>query len=117
MKKFLGFLLLCVPGVVRAANIESYNHLASTFVNTAFTNRLITNTHPGSIFIGVVIGSVTTGGSLVIYDSSGTATNQIANISLSNVQDPRFEIKLSSGLTITTAGVTNGVTLLFKRRD
>jgi hypothetical protein len=53
---------------------------------------------------------------LTVYDSSRTATSPIARIGLTTVGAYYFDVKISSGLTYTTATNTQGVTILYQPR-
>ena len=61
------------------------------------------------------------GGSIALYDSSATATNQIANIGFGTPGagvgggwTVPIEVRVSSGITYTTSGNTTGVTIIYK---
>ena len=70
-------------------------------------------TGPNTDFRGVLIGSNTFGGLVTIYDSSGTSTNIVAKIGCDTAKELHYNVRLSSGLTYTTSGCTNGVTILY----
>lgn len=119
MKRFFLFLLLV--GLARvtanAAAIESYNLLTASYTETTDTIRNIPQTPPGTIFMGVVVGSTGTlqSGTLKVYNSSGTATNQITSITLNSLGVYPFEVLLSSGLSYATTTSNSAVTILYKK--
>lgn len=116
MKRFFVLLtLLGAPHLGYAAFIESFNLATSSYVDTNEGPRVIPNTPPGTVLLYVNVSSATTAGTLKIYNSSGVASGQIANISLGSVGHYRYEVLLSSGLTYTSATATNGVTIVYKR--
>lgn len=63
----------------------------------------------------VIISSTATAGSIKIYDSSATATHQIAEISMSAVHSYDFDLYISSGLTYTTTSNTGSITLIYTK--
>lgn len=65
----------------------------------------------------IIISSATSGGSITIYDSKGSATNAIGICDLTTVNVYPFNVAISSGLTYTTTGNTNGVTIIFRARQ
>lgn len=66
--------------------------------------------------VAVIVSSPTALGTITIYDSSGTATGKIGTIHCGTVQDPSFNVRLSSGLTYSSLGCSNGVTIIYKKR-
>ncbi len=116
MKKlFLAALILSFPVISKAANVEGYNILYGSNTLTNEGPRLIPNTPPGTILMRVNVASVSAGGTLVIYNSSGVAVNPVVNIDLGARGMYVYEIKLSSGLTYTTTNNVGGVNFTFKR--
>jgi hypothetical protein len=116
MKKLFLFLtLLGAPHLGMAANIESYNLGSSSYIATNEGPVRIPNTRPGTVLLYVAVGTASAGGTLRIYDSSGVASGQIANITLGTVGFYRYDVVLSSALTYTSANATNGVTLIYKK--
>lgn len=116
MKKLLFISLLFLVSQSHAAWVESFNMADSCYTATNQGPIVIPNTPPGTVLLGVVVASTSsTLGTLKIYDSSGVASGQLANIDLGRNGDYTFEVRLSSGLTYTTANNTGGITLIFKR--
>lgn len=113
MKKvFTLFAFMLCAGVSYAGGPEVNK---SSYTVTAETTKRIAATEKGNMLYAVVVGSATPGSVLTIYDSSGTATNTIATISLHIARDYNFNVLLSSGLTYTTsAAPTNGLTILWR---
>lgn len=114
-KILLSLTLLFSPITLKAAFIESFNTFDSSYTVTNETTKLIFNTPPGTVLAQINVSSVSTGGLLQVYDSSDTATNKIANVTLATVGSYRYEVRLSSGLTYTTTGNGAGVTIIYKR--
>jgi hypothetical protein len=117
MKKlfFVASLFLSLTSISKAANVEGYNRLSGSFTITNEGPRVVPNTLPGTILMYVNVSSPSTNGTLRIYNSSGVASNQIANIDLNASGMYRYEVILSSGLTYTTTNNAGGVTFTFKR--
>ena len=121
-KKIIVFLaLLMGVSFVRAGSLdEIFQSNRGSFTMTNETARLIPNTPPGTIFVGVVVGSAMPQGSgILIYDSSGQASNQVGFVTGYSVGSAQFQanynIRLSSGLTYTTIGNSSGFTILYKK--
>lgn len=115
MKKLFLFLLTFATLSACYAYWDTVGVYDSTYTITNDGPVLIPNTPPGTIFVGVNVGSVSTTGMLRVYSSSGGATNQIANVSLGTVMGYAYNVRISSGITYTTTGNAGGVTLIFKR--
>ena len=120
MKRFLvaPIVVLTLLGAVNlsmAAWVESFNQASSTYTITSEGPAYIPQTLPGTVLLYVNVSSPSTNGTLKIYNSSGLASGQIANIDLGARDSYRYEIVLSSGLTYTTTGNVGGVTIIYKR--
>lgn len=115
MKKILLFLGLTALSSTSFAYWDTVGNFKSSYTITNEQNALIPRTVPGSIFVGVILPTTTTNATLKIYDSSGTANNQIANIDMARSGAYRYDVVLSSGLTYSISNNANGVTILYKR--
>lgn len=112
MKKLLLLTILVSLGLTSAALAYEQRTMYSSFTTTNDTLQRIPNART---IERVVASSVTTGGLLKIYDSSATATNQIAAVTLNSANFYPFEVQLSSGLTYSTTGNANGVTIIYTK--
>lgn len=117
MKKLLFFAaLFLVPSAVKAGTQESYNLFQSSYVTQSVSLRLIPAVLPNSVFYGVVVGTTASGGRVQIFDSSGTSTNQFADIATGVQGFYPYSVLLSSGITYTTTGIGNGgITLIYRK--
>ena len=78
------------------------------------TNETKANIVDVEFFKSIIVSSASTGGSVTIYDSIKSTQNIIGIVDLSDKGVYDFELYVSSGLTYTTLGNTNGV--IFKIR-
>lgn len=115
MKKIALVLFALVFSSLTYAYWDTVGVYDSSYTITNEGPVVITNTPPGTIFVGVVIGSATSNGTLKVYNSSGVASNQIANINLGSIMGYAYNIRVSSSITYTTTNNTGGVTIIFKR--
>ena len=120
MKKILFAAgLLFMGSVSHAAWTDSSLLNKSSFTNTNESLAMISSrTLPGGILRGVVVSSSMANGVLTIYDSLGAASGTIAVLSLYNGNTSGafyipFDVRISSGLTYTTAGNTVGVSIIY----
>ena len=117
MRKVLFVLSLLFHGNLMAAwnDADLINQASFTLANPSLAN--IKGTRPGDVLRGVILSTETK--LLVnIYDSSGTSTNQIASLGVSTVgiinsEYIPFNVRVSSGLTISISGNTKGVTFIY----
>lgn len=107
------FFLLA--GVSRAAYVESFVAGSASYTQTSDSLVVIPRSFPGTVLIGVLIGTPTAAGSIKVYDSSGSATNQLGNIDLGARFYAPFDVKITSGITYTTTGNSGGITILYKK--
>lgn len=118
MKKFLLFLLMASLTKACLAYWDTVEMYQSSYTAANNTTTVLANTPPGTVFAGVVI-STSVGGTLKVYDSSGAASGQIANLLLSGNGEGSFcipfNVVVSSGITYTTTGNSGGITFIFKR--
>lgn len=80
----------------------------STYTATADVAQHIVGANGGAILGSVIISSVGSSGSIIVYDSSNTTTSGreiLANISANSVGQYRFDVEADLGLTYTTAGI------------
>lgn len=117
MKKLL-FSLLALVGLSTFSHADIQGVYKSSFTQTDESLRIMrpaTGT-PLSLH-GIIVSSASAvGGLITVYDSSGTATNTIARVSLVNLGAYYFDVKISSGLTYTTSTNSMGVTILYQPR-
>lgn len=105
MKRIFYLLLLVMPfGFAHADQIPV--PWISSFTATADTLQYINASpgRPGCRFDGVDVTSPSVLGTLQIYNSSGVASGQVADIDTTKQWDWPFDIFLSSGLTYTNTG-------------
>jgi hypothetical protein len=108
MKRLLLLLLLSTPAFADAVG-------RSSFTITNDTTKHISGTQPSSVLMEVIVSSPTVGGLLRIYDSQGSATSQVANVTLQNAASYNFDLIISSGITYTTTLNGNGVTMIWRK--
>lgn len=117
MKKVLLFLALSLaPLSLKASQLESYNLLQSSYITHTVTLRQLPAQLPGNVFYSIVVGSVSTGGRIIVYDSSGTANNIVADVDLTVRGVYEYSVSMSSGITYTTSGTNPGITILYRKR-
>lgn len=116
MKNIL-FGLLMLAGISAYAQWGQYTQpeVLSSFTASNDSLQYIDDTRPGDILVGAILSTEATN-SLELYDSSQSASNQIAVIGtespLNSVYIP-FGVTLSSGLTYTTDNNGQGITILY----
>lgn len=89
----------------------------ASFTPTSDTLAYVPLTYGGTVLKGVILSSEAAT-SVKIYDSSGVVSNQIAFLGSATPGGSNyipFNVRLSSGLTYTTAGNTLGVTFIYLR--
>lgn len=112
MKKIILAIIMFMAIPLYASNTAVFK---SSYTTTNDTTQEITNgSDSARYFYGVVVGSATAGGYLLIYDSQGAVSSQVANLNLGSVGGYVYNIHLSSGLTYTSNTATNGVTIIYK---
>lgn len=119
MKRLL-ILLLCLASSVPAmADLGDEIFIGrSSYTITSDTGVAIT-TFPGNVFVGVTIGSATTGAFITLWDSQGSTggSNKILGTfdmgTVGNYPVGPFGVRISSGITysITGTGNKNGVSI------
>jgi hypothetical protein len=117
MKKLL-FSLLALVGLSAFSHADIQGVYKSSFTQTDESLALVAPTTGTPLSLhGIIVSSASAaGGLLTVYDSSRTATSPIARIGLTTVGAYYFDVKISSGLTYTTATNTQGVTILYQPR-
>jgi len=118
MKKIFSILILCFVFSLAALAEPPFSNdciykTSSTFTNE--TKQIVGDTNT-LYFKSVVVSSATSAASLTIYDSLGstiTATKIVVDLSTVNVYP--FDLYLSSGLTYTTVGNSNGVSIIYRK--
>ena len=117
MRKYLFGLLMLICGVGYSAFAQNPELISvSSFTATDETIKYIDDTRPGDVLRGVILSTEIA--SIELFDSSGTQTGTIAVIgaeaALHSTYIP-FNVRLSSGLTYTTKGNVDGITIIFLR--
>lgn len=119
MKKILLTLLVFISVGFLAENLYSYPskrtngavYRSSTTKTNDSTAEIEFNGNTSQYLHTIVVSSASTGGFCIIYDSQGSATNEIATIDLGTLNTYIYDVKLSSGLSYTTTGNSNGVVI------
>lgn len=87
----------------------------SSFTATNDALRIIPGATAGKTLVAVVVSSPTTGGTISLYNSNGSAAdNLITTVHCGTIQNPVYEVRVSSGLSYTTDDCTGGVTIIWK---
>lgn len=109
---FIALVLSLLAGTAFAAGMDVNR---SSFTATVDTLQRLPGSEKGSTLAWVVVSSPSANGTLTIYDSQNSATNQITPpISLTQVQAPEFHVRVSSGITYSTTGNSTGVTIIWR---
>lgn len=127
VKKFSVFLVSFLFVGLSYGYWETLRMNSSSFTTTNEGPIAISsNNLQGGIFVGVVVGSDTVGGTLKIWDARNPGGNvAISTITIINLTGTGngtnntpyylpFDVRLSSGLTYQTSGNSNGVTIIYK---
>lgn len=102
------------PPPIEAATFDAYCVNRSSFTATLATTARIPDTDPGDILWSVIVGSSSvSGGQLAIYNSSGTSSNQVADLEIDSVRDVLFSLRVSSAITYSMSGGAGAVTILW----
>lgn len=115
MKKLLALLLMVLPISAYSAWNESETVNSSTFTQGSISLGLVRGLRPGDVLRGVIL-STEPNQTVVIYDSSATATNQIARLAVSTGNTSQyipFNVRLSSGITLTATNNSTGFTIIY----
>lgn len=112
MKKlFLILGLLCLGGVAHADyNVFNSSNIAGNVTN----DRLWIGR---GTLMGIVVGKGGTTSTMDLYDGASSTTNirKIASLDTTALRSIEFDVAVSSGLTITTAGgAAANVSIIFK---
>lgn len=84
---------------------RDWEYWTPNFASGTVTNRALFAGR--GVFGGVINGDNVADSRLIVYDSNGTANNQIAHIigdTVFDADDSNYEVHVTSGLTITTVG-------------
>lgn len=115
-KLIIAGLLLTSSVVLAAPKPVNFSIYRASYTATNETAAEIQQGNQSVDFLhAVIISSATTGGVLKLYDSQGSASSLFALIDLSAKNDFAFDVWLSSGLTYTTSGNSNGVTIIYRK--
>ena len=117
MKKVLFLCLIFISSVSYSAYIDDVDKTSFTITNDGPV--LISSATAGSVLRSVIISSGAPNFQIKIYDSKGTAVNQISNLSGSGTADNSkqiiFDVRISSGITYTIVGNNaGGVTFIYR---
>lgn len=112
-KALLAVAVLFCASVSQAYMGDSVSQ--SSFTVTNDSAKQLTGTTKWSVLDRVVVSSTSTGGAIALYDNTaGNTSSKIGVVDLGTIQSPTFNVRVSSGITYTTTGNTNGVTILWR---
>lgn len=107
MKKILALLL--IAGTSLAVEPQTVNR--SSFTKTNNESGYIAANYLDKVIVGVA----TTGGALLLYNSTWTASVLISSISLGSVGMYDFANTAVAGIYYVTGAATSGVTIIYKK--
>jgi len=89
----------------------------SSHTRTSDTTKEISSTKHVKYLRSVIVSSPTADGWMTIYNSRGAASNEIGTVDLGTANQYNYDLSISSGLTYTTSGNANGVTILYQDKE
>lgn len=111
MKKLIAVIAVALLGGISFADDVK----RSSFTATNNALRIIPGATAGKTLVSVVVSSPTAGGTVSLYDSNGSAAdNPITVVHCGTLQNPVFEIRVSSGISYVSDDCTGGVTIIWK---
>ena len=131
MKKIIVFIacfMIAVPSFAALANEFQLGFTSHTETNdgSAANPVWVSSNTPyagngpqaGDILTGILVGSTVaaSGASVILYDSTGTTVNKLANIQLTNVGAYPFYIRLSTGIAyVATGNIGAGFNIIWQK--